>query len=213
MIDHDGKHARRNGEVVERMLRRTERLAQSCKGQRPRGMEMPSTYCNRAARRSSTTYASVISSWPCARSRLHVLDEFRAHPTCARHSNHRYRQVAVAHKFIERREYAARTQIPGRAENHEGIGGVRSAQDSPLPCLLPSRGAWPRGFAGKIRRCRARSEARVERGAQHVCRHALLDGGLDGPPALARICYHRPARNARAQDYAPGRRRSNPAAA
>ena len=57
------------------------------------------------------------------------------------------------------------------------------------PCSRGGRrtpGAWPRAPCRRTRPA-ARLEARVQRRGEHVRRHALLDGGLDRPAALAGI--------------------------
>ena len=116
-------------------------------------------------------------------------------PTRLGHADHRHVKVAAFHHGLQRGKDLLVSQIAGGAKKHQGVG-VGFAHGN-LHSLLGSGllqvPAEPVAHGGEqpvlIIRFAARGEALVERGGKNRYRHGLVDGGLDGPPALAGIRY------------------------
>src|SRR5262249_57637723 len=104
-------------------------------------------------------------------------------------------KVAAVDDWLERGEDLLVSQVARSAEENQGIG-TRGAHGvfsySPLVCggfLQVSTEPEPHGrqqFVLVIR-LSARREALVERSGEDRHGHRLVDGGLDGPPPLARV--------------------------
>ena len=131
MVDHDGKHARRNRQIIERALCRSERLAQS--GESCQLAIVAIDVLQQASQALQHRRIGILLG--LAHALLDVLDELGSRPARARNANHRHRQVPMAHQVVERGKYFARAQISGRTKDHQRIGGIRFHQD------LPS--TWP----------------------------------------------------------------------
>jgi hypothetical protein len=106
-------------------------------------------------------------------------------PPLLRHPDHGYVEVTAACHRLQRGEDLLVREVPGRAEEDEGVG-TRGRHR-----LLLEMAAELEAHGGEQAvlelRLAARAEAFEERGGEDVRRHALVDRGVERPSPLAGI--------------------------
>ena len=165
VLDHDREHARRDGEVVQRALRRTECLLQRCERGAIVVIAVDVTQQADEARRHGCidVVHELLEALAHARGQLLEL------PALPRHADHRHAEEVAAHQVIQRRIDLAIAQVPGRPEEHQRVrvatfhaaafrGGVMPVvrRDRRNPVASPRAACW-RTRSGRANRSARRA--------------------------------------------------------